>query len=114
VSAKAVRRLALAAVVMLTCGLVYLQRETVLPFVESYTGVLVDERGVMVDQKDGAVRLTLGWWGSVAPYFAWEAADASETRALRCRREGRSNCDAKLATPPVDDALAGNAAVTTR
>jgi hypothetical protein len=114
VSAKAVRRLALAAVVMLTCGLVYLQRESVLPFVESYTGVLVDERGVMVDQKDGAVRLTLGWWGSVAPYFAWKAADASETRALRCRREGRPNCDAKLATPPVDDALAGNASATIR
>jgi hypothetical protein len=113
-SAKAVRRLALAAVLMLACGLVYLQRESVLPFVEPYTGVLVDERGVMVDQKDGAVRLTLGWWESIAPYFAWKAADASETRLRRCRREGRPNCDVKLATPPVGDALAGNASATTQ
>lgn len=113
-SAKAVRRLALAAVVMLVCGLVYLQRESVLPFVEPYTGVLVDERGVMVDQKDGAVRLTLDWWESIAPYFAWKAADASETRLRRCRREGRPNCDVKLAAPPVGDALAGNASATTQ
>ena len=113
-SAKAVRRLALAAVLMLACGLVYLQRESVLPFVEAYTGVLVDERGVMVDQKDGAVRLTLGWWESAAPYFAWKAADASETRLRRCRREGRPNCDVKLAAPPVGDALAGNASATTQ
>ena len=113
-SGKTTRRLALAAVLMLACGLVYLQRETVLPFVESITGTLVDERGVMVDQKDRAVGLTLGWWESVAPYFAWKAADASQTQLLRCRREGRPDCDVKLAIPPADDPLAGNAATITR
>ncbi len=113
-SGKTVRRLALAAVLMLACGLVYLQRETVLPFVEPYTGVLVDERGVMVDQRDRAVSLTLGWWESIAPYFAWKAADVSETRLLRCRREGRPDCDVKLAIPPAGGALAGNASATTQ
>ncbi len=113
-SGKAMRRLALAAVLMLACGLVYLQRETVLPIVEPYTGKLVDERGVMVDQKDRAVGLVLGWWESVAPYFAWKAADASETQLLRCRKEGRPNCDVKFATPPADDSLTGNAPAITQ
>lgn len=113
-SGKAMRRLVLAAVLMLACGLVYLQRETVLPFVEPYTGTLVDERGVMVDQKDRAVGHVLVWWESVAPYFAWKAADASEVRLLRCRRQGRSDCDAKPTSPPANDALAGNASATTR
>ena len=112
ISGKTMRRLALAAVLVLACGLVYLQRETVLTFVESHTGTLVDERGVMVDQKDRAVGVALGWWESAAPYFVWKAANASETRLLRCRREGRPNCDLKLAAPPADDALAGNASTT--
>jgi serine/threonine-protein kinase PpkA len=112
ISGKTMRRLALVAVLMLACGLVYLQRETVLPFVESHTGTLVDERGVMLDQQDRAVGVALGWWESVAPYFVWKAANASETRLLRCRREGRPNCDLKLAVPPADDALAGNASTT--
>ena len=112
ISGKTMRRLALVAVLMLACGLVYLQRETVLPFVESHTGTLVDERGVMLDQQDRAVGVALGWWESVAPYFVWKAANASETRLLRCRKEGRPNCDLKLAVPPADDALAGNASTT--
>jgi serine/threonine protein kinase len=114
VSGTTVRRVALAAVLVLASGLVYLQRETVLPFVESYTGTLVDERGVMVDQKDRTVGLVLGWWGSMAPYFDWKQSDAAETRLRRCRSEGRPNCDAKFAKPPIDDALAGNASATTR
>ncbi len=114
VSGTTVRRVALAAVLVLASGLVYLQRETVLPFVESYTGTLVDERGVMVDQKDRTVGLVLGWWGSMAPYFDWKQSDAAETRLRRCRSEGRPNCDAKFAKPPIDDALAGNASTTAR
>lgn len=109
---KAVRRSALAAVLMLACGLVYLQRESILPFVEPYTGALVDERGVMVDQKDQAVGAALGWWESVAPYFAWESADTPEAQMRHCRRQGRPDCDVKLATPPAVDALAGNASTT--
>jgi hypothetical protein len=58
------------------------------------------------------VGLTLAWWESIAPYFAWKAADASKTRLLRCRREGRPDCDVKLVIPPADDALAGNASAT--
>jgi len=93
------RRLALAAIVMLVTGLVYLQREAVLSFIEPYTGKLVDDRGLMVDQRDRAVGVVLGWWKSMAPYFDWKAADASETRLLRCRRSGRPNCDARLGEP---------------
>jgi serine/threonine protein kinase len=111
---KRVWRLGVAAVLMLTCGLVYLQRETVLPFVEPYTGAIVDERGVMVDQKDKAIGAALGWWESVAPYFAWKSLDSAESRQLRCRREGRPDCDTKLAMPPSADALAGNASATVR
>jgi serine/threonine-protein kinase PpkA len=113
-SGKIKRRLALVAVLMLACGLVYLQRATVVPFVESYTGTLVDDRGVMVDQKDSAVGRVLGWWQSVAPYFSWKAADAIETQRIRCRREGRPNCDVKFARPPPAGTLAGNAPATTR
>jgi serine/threonine-protein kinase PpkA len=113
-SGKTKRRLALAVALMLACGLVYLQRATVVPFVESYTGTLVDQRGVMVDQQDKAVGGVLGWWESVAPYFSWKAADAAETRLIRCRKQGRPDCDAKFARPRVDDALAGNAPATTQ
>jgi serine/threonine-protein kinase PpkA len=98
-SGKTKRRLALAVALMLACGLVYLQRATVVPFVESYTGTLVDQRGVMVDQQDKAVGGVLGWWESVAPYFSWKAADAAETRLIRCRKQGRPDCDAKFARP---------------
>ena len=108
------RRLALVAIVMLATGLVYLQREALLPIIEPYTGKLVDDRGVLVDQKDRAVGVVLGWWESVAPYFAWKAADASEIRLLRCRRSGRSDCRARLANPPADDAPAGSASATTQ
>ena len=111
---KYVWRLGLAAVLMLTCGLVYLQRETVLPLVEPYTGAIVDERGVMVDQKDKAIGTALGWWQSVAPYFAWKSLDSAESQQLRCRRQGRPDCDDKLAAPPSADALAGNASATVR
>jgi serine/threonine-protein kinase PpkA len=111
---KRVWRLGVAAVLMLSCGLVYLQRETVLPFVEPYTGAIVDERGLMVEQKDKAIGAALGWWESVAPYFAWKSLDSAESRQLRCRREGRPDCDTKLATPPSADALAGNASATVR
>jgi serine/threonine-protein kinase PpkA len=106
---KYVRRLALVAVLMLACGLVYLQRESVIPFIEPYTGTIVDERGVMVDQQDEAVGTALGWWHAIAPYFSWKAADSPEIRLMRCRRQGRPDCEAKLATPPASDALAGNA-----
>jgi serine/threonine-protein kinase PpkA len=106
---KTVRRLALVAVLMMACGLVYLQRETVLPFFEPYTGPIVDDRGVMVDQSDRAVGAALGWWESVAPYFSWKEADSPELRLQRCRREGRPDCQARLATPPVPNALSGNA-----
>ena len=106
---KYVRRLALVAVLMLACGLVYLQRESVIPFIEPYTGTIVDERGVMVDQKDQAVGAALGWWDAIAPYFSWKAADSPEIRLMRCRRQGRPDCEAKLATPPASDALAENA-----
>lgn len=105
-------RLSLVAVLMLACGVVYLQRSSVLPFVEAYTGPLVDERGVMVDQKDSAVGHVLGWWDAVAPYFSWKAADATETRLIRCRRQGRPNCGSALVKPPEDDSLAENASVT--
>jgi serine/threonine-protein kinase PpkA len=111
---KTMRRLALAAIVMLATGLVYLQRNAVLPFIEPYTGDLVDDRGVMVDHKDRAVGVVLGWWESMAPYFAWKAADASETRLLRCRKAGRPDCHAILASPPADDAPAGSASTTTQ
>lgn len=109
---KTVRRLALAAVLMLACGLVYLQRESVVPFLEHYTGAIVDERGVMVDQKDQAVGAALGWWESVAPYFAWKIVDTPEAQMRRCRSQGRPDCDTRLAKPPAADALAGNAAAT--
>jgi serine/threonine protein kinase len=109
---KTLRRLALAAVLMLACGLVYLQRETVLKFYEPYTGAIVDERGIMVDQKDQAVGAALGWWESIAPYFAWKEADSAEIRLARCRSEGRPNCDTKLVKPPAAGALAGNASAT--
>lgn len=111
---KTVRRLALAAVLMLACGLVYLQREAVLPFVEPYTGAIVDERGVMVDQKDRAVGAALGWWESVAPYFAWKPVESAEVQKMRCRREGRPDCDKKLASPPSADALAENVSATVK
>ena len=106
---RTARRLALAAVLVLACGLVYLQRETVLPFVEPYTGPIVDDRGVMVDQKDRAVGAALGWWESITPWFTWKEADSPELRLLKCRREGRPNCEARLAAQPVPDALSGNA-----
>jgi hypothetical protein len=109
-----VGRLALAAVLMLACGLVYLQRESVLPFVEPYTGAIVDERGVMVDQKDRAVGAALGWWESVAPYFAWRSVNDADAKKMRCRREGRPNCDAELEAPPSADALAGDASAKVR
>lgn len=108
----AVTRWAVAAVLVLSCGLAYWQRDTVLPLVEPYTGPIVDERGVMVEQRDRAVGTVLGWWEPLAPYFSWKAADTAETRLLLCRREGRPDCDAHLAQPPVDDALAGNASAT--
>jgi len=107
--AKTVRRIALAAVLMLACGLVYLQRESVLPFLEPYTGAIVDERGVMVDQKDRAVGAALGWWQSVAPYFVWKSVDTPESRMRLCRKQGRPDCDTRLAKPPAVDAVAGNA-----
>jgi serine/threonine protein kinase len=107
--AKTVRRIALAAVLMLACGLVYLQRESVLPFLEPYTGAIVDERGVMVDQKDRAVGAALGWWASVAPYFVWKSVDTPESRMRLCRKQGRPDCDTRLAKPPAADAVAGNA-----
>jgi serine/threonine-protein kinase PpkA len=110
--AWAITRWAIAAVLVLTCGLVYWQRDVVLPLVEAYTGPIVDERGVMVDQSDEAVGTVLGWWESVAPYFAWKTVDAAEMRLLRCRREGRPNCDAGFAKPPVDGSLADNASAT--
>jgi len=111
---KYVRRLALVAVLMLACGLVYLQRESVIPFIEPYTGTIIDERGVMVDQQDQAVGAALGWWDAIAPYFSWKAADSPEIRLMRCRRQGRPDCEAKLATPPASNALAGNASATTQ
>jgi hypothetical protein len=111
---KTARRLALAAVLMLACGLVYLQRETVLPFFEPYTGAVVDERGVMVDQKDRAVGAALGWWDSVAPYFVWKSVDTPEAQRRRCLSQGRPDCERKLAKPPAADSLAGNASATTR
>lgn len=111
---KTVRRLALVAVLMLACGLVYLQRETVLPFVEPYTGRIVDDRGVMVDQKDWAVGVALGGWESIAPWFAWQPADPLKVQMRRCRSEGRPDCDRKFANPPAVDALAGNASATTK
>lgn len=104
----------LAAILVLNCGLVYWQRAIVLPLIEPYTGTLVDERGFMVDQKDQMVGYVLGLWDSAAPYFSWKAADAAETKSLRCRRQGRPDCDNKLLTPPVDDALAGNAPATAK
>ena len=111
---KTVRRLALAAVLMLACGLVYLQRATVLPFFEPYTGPIADDRGVMVDQKDWAVGTALGWWESVAPYFAWKAVDPAKIQSQRCRQQGRPDCDGMLAKPPASDSLAGNASATTQ
>jgi len=110
--ARAIARWAIAAVLVLTCGLVYWQRDVVLPLVEPYTGPIVDERGVMVDQSDRAVGTVLRWWESVAPYFAWKTVDASEMQLLRCRKEGRPNCDPGLAKPSVDESLAGNASAT--
>jgi hypothetical protein len=68
----------------------------------------------MVEQKDKAIGAALGWWESVAPYFAWKSLDSAESRQLRCRREGRPDCDTKLAMPPSADALAGNASATVR
>lgn len=113
-SAKSKFGWGLAAVLVLNCGLVYWQRATIVPLIEPYTGTLLDDRGFMVDQKDRTVGYVLGLWDSVAPYFSWKAAGASETKSLRCRREGRPDCDKKLATPPVDDALAGNAPATVK
>jgi serine/threonine-protein kinase PpkA len=110
--AGAIATWAIAAVLVLTCGLVYWQRDVVIPLVEPYTGSIVDERGVMIDQSDQAVGTVLGWWESVAPYFAWKTVDAAEMRLLRCRKEGRPNCDAALAKPPVDESIAGNASAT--
>ena len=111
---KTVRRLALAAVLMLACGLVYLQRASVLPFFEPYTGAIVDERGVMVDQKDRAVGAALGWWDSVAPYFVWKSVDTPEAQRRRCLSQGRPDCDRRLAKPPAAGSLAGNASATTQ
>ena len=111
-AAKTRIRLALAAVLLLACGLVYVQRDAALPFVEAYTGPLVDERGVMVEQQDRAVELVLDGWQAVAPYFSWKAADDEETRLLRCKRQGRPDCHARLANPPADGSLVGNATVT--
>ncbi len=108
-SRKTVRRLALVAVLMLACGLVYLQRETIVPFYASYTGTLVDERGFMVDEKNWAVGRVTGCWESVAPSFSWKAVDASDLRLLHCRRQGRPDCDTKFASSPLDAALAENA-----
>ena len=108
------RRLALVAVLMLVCGLVYLQRATVLPLVEPYTGTIVDERGVLVGQKDWAVGTAVGWWESVAPWFAWKSVDAVKLESKRCRNQGRPDCDGILANPPADESLAGNASATTR
>ena len=109
---KGVRRLALVAVLMLVCGLVYLQRAAVIPLLEPYTGTIVDERGVLVGQKDWAVGTALGWWGSVAPWFAWKPVDADKIEAKRCRQQGRPDCDRRLAKPPADEPLAGNASAT--
>jgi len=111
---KGVRRLALVAVLMLVCGLVYLQRAAVLPLVEPYTGTIVDERGVLVGQKDWAVGTALGWWESVAPWFAWKSVDAVKLESKRCRNQGRPDCDGILANRPADVPLAGNASATTR
>jgi serine/threonine-protein kinase PpkA len=111
-SVWSITKWAIAAVLVLTCGLVYWQRDVVLPVVEPYTGPIVDERGVMVDQSDSAVATVLGWWESVAPYFAWKTVDAAEMKLLRCKREGRPNCDKFLVKPPVDESLAGNASAT--
>ncbi len=111
---KTVRRLTLAAVLMLACGLVYLQRETVMSFYEPYADGLVDERGVMVDEKDWAVGHVLGWWRSAAPYFSWKAVNASERRLQRCRKQGQPDCDAKFGSPRTDSKLAGSASATTR
>ena len=111
---KGVRRLALVAVLMLVCGLVYLQRATVLPLVEPYTGTIVDERGVLVGQKDWAVGTAVGWWESVAPWFAWKSVDAVKLESKRCRNQGRPDCDGILANRPADVPLAGNASATTR
>lgn len=108
-SGKAKLRLALAAVLVLACGLVYFQRATVVPFVESYTGPLADERGVMVDQKDSAVGRVLSWWQHVAPYFSWKTANSIETNRIRCRKQGRPDCDTRFPVAPSEDALAGNA-----
>jgi serine/threonine-protein kinase PpkA len=104
IGGKSVRRLALVAVLMLVCGVVYLQRATILPLVEPYTGPIVDERGIMVGQKDWAVGAALGWWESVAPWFAWKTVDGIR----HCRNQGRPDCDSMLAKPPAGDALAGN------
>jgi hypothetical protein len=113
-SRKAKLRLALVAVLALACGLVYVQRSTVVPFVESYTGPLADERGVMVDQKDSAVGHVLGWWQHVAPYFSWKAADPIETKRIRCHRQGRPDCDARFPLAPPEDTLADNVPPTTQ
>ncbi len=110
IGGKSVRRLALVAVLMLVCGVVYLQRATILPLVEPYTGPIVDERGIMVGQKDWAVGAALGWWESVAPWFAWKTVDGIR----HCRNQGRPDCDSMLAKPPADDALAGNASASTQ
>ena len=107
-------RLALAAVLILACGAAYLQRGAVIPFVEAYTGPLVDERGVMVHQKDRAIEVVLEGWQAIAPYFSWKAVDAEQTRLLRCKRQGRPDCRERLASPPVDGSIAENASVTTQ
>jgi serine/threonine protein kinase len=109
---KMVRRLALAAALTLACGLVYLQRATVLPMVEPYTGAMADDRGVLVDQKDRAVGAALRWWESVAPYFVWKSMDTPGSQLRRCRKQGRPDCDGMSAEPSVVDALAGNAPAT--
>jgi serine/threonine protein kinase len=111
---KMVRRLVLAAVLVLACGLVYLQRATVLPMVESYTGEVADERGVMVDQKDWAVGAALRWWESVSPYFVWKSPDTPGSQLRRCRKQGRPDCDRMLAEPSPVDAIVGNAPATSR
>jgi len=64
----------------------------------------------MVGQKDWAVGAALGWWESVAPWFAWKTVDGIR----HCRNQGRPDCDSMLAKPPTDDALAGNASASTR
>jgi len=109
---KMVRRLVLAAVLVLACGLVYLQRATVLPMVEPYTGDVADERGVMVDQKDWAVGAALRWWESVSPYFVWKSPDTPGSQLRLCRKQGRPDCDGLLAKPSPVDAMAGNASAT--